>query len=322
MSTKRKITAYRYIVFLLVVLFLIGVIYVVSAVLLQNRSRELQSQQVNLNITLPEVIRQIATEGTESLQWLSLPSDPTSHTAVQAGGVANHFPEPLPPTNIVTRDTKLGSSVILAWEPANGQTLTGVEIYRSTIEPQQPLQDMELVTTVELARGEYIDSAVSNATTYYYALRAYRVLPDETGEVADTVVKQYSAMSNVYSAIPTDQTAPNGPSWVRVSQYDSQQETGLLLTWETIVDRDVTGLIVYRSTEPGAIGTPLQTVLPAVTELVDKTVDPAVNYYYTITAIDASDNESSRTMQISRFGNGAPFVSDSAEASERIQNAN
>ncbi|EKD76561.1 MAG: hypothetical protein ACD_43C00061G0001, partial [uncultured bacterium] len=42
----------------------------------------------------------------------------------------------------------------------------------------------------------------------------------------------------------------------------------------------------------------------------------------TVTAIDAAGNESSQTLNISRYGNTAPFVSGDQEASERITNGN
>lgn len=308
-------------------MFLNGAIYIVASVLLQGRSQELKAEQVGLDIALPEIVREVAVDGVKSLQWFTLSSEVSSDSAIQVEGVADHFPEPLPPTNIVVTNTKIGQSVVMRWEPANGQTLTGVEIYRSTVEPEKPLQDMELLATVEQSTGEYIDETVTDDTTYYYGLRSYRVL-DATDTVAadattsDALAILYSALSDIYTVIPTDETAPRGPRWIQVTQHDSRTETGLLLSWDAVVDADITKLNIYRSNEPGAVGTKIQSVTPDVTELIDTTVEPAVNYYYTITAIDAAENESSQTLYISRYGNGSPFVASEAEASERIKNGN
>ncbi len=318
MKLRRKKTSYRYIVILLVVLFLNAAIYIVASVFLQNRSLQLQSAQVNLDIALPEVIKQVTVDGVKSLQWLNLSSNVSSQTGIQATGVADRYPEPLPPTHVVVYNTKIGSSVVLRWQSANGQTYTGVEIYRSTETPDKPLKDMELLTTQTLQQGEYFDEAVENGTTYYYTLRSYRTLPDENGAAAAS----YSDMTDVFSVIPTDESAPRGPRWVQVQQYDSKTETGLLVTWESIIDADVDKINIYRSTEPGTVGVNIQSVTPDVTQLVDTTVEPAVNYYYTVTAIDAAGNESSQTLNISRYGNTAPFVSGDQEASERITNGN
>ena len=324
MSTKHKITPYRYIIALLIFLFLNGAVYIVASVLLQGRSKELQSEQVGLDIALHEIVREVAVDGVKSLQWFTLSSEVSSDSALQVEGVADHFPEPLPPTNIVVTNTKIGQSVVMQWEPANGQTLTGVEIYRSTAEPEKPLQDMELLATVEQAAGEYIDETVTNDTTYYYGLRAYRVLDatDTVAAASDASTIQYSVLTDIYTVIPTDETAPRGPRWAQVTQHGSQAETGLLLKWDVVVDADITMLNIYRSNEPGAVGTKIQSVTPDVTELIDTTVEPAVNYYYTITAVDAAGNESSQTLYISRYGNGSPFVATETEASERIKNGN
>lgn len=327
MSTKRKKSPYRYIIMLVVALFLNGAIYIVATVLLQNRSQKLQSEQANLEITLPGIVRQVAVDGVKSLQWLLLTSEVSSDAAMQIGAVADSYPEPLPPTGVFVYNTKIGRSAVVRWEPANGQTLTGVEVYRSTVEPSQPLKDMELIATVALAKGEYLDETVADNATYYYAVRAYRVSDADTTVAADTmeadvVAIQYSEMSNIYTVIPTDETAPRGPRWVKVVQYDSQVETGLVVQWEPVIDTDAVALNIYRSNEPGKLGTKIQSVVPDVTELVDTTVEPAVNYYYTITASDAVGNESSQTLTISRYGNTSPFVSNDEEASERIKNGN
>lgn len=327
MSTKRKKSPYYYIIILLVVLFLNGAIYLVTTVLLQSRSQKLQSEQANLEISLPDIIRQVAVDGVQSLQWFLLTTEHSSEAALQVEAVADSYPEPLPPTEVFVYNTKIGHSTVIRWEPANGQTLTGVEIYRATVEPKQPLKDMELIATVAVAKGEYLDETVTDQTTYYYAVRAYRVSDADTTVAADTaqadaVAIQYSAMTDIYTVIPTDETAPRGPRWITVRQYDNYVETGLVVQWEPVVDVDAVSLNIYRSNEPGQLGAMIQNVTPDVTELVDTTVEPAVNYYYTVTASDVAGNESSQTIYSSRYGNTSPFVTDDQEASERIKNGN
>lgn len=325
MSTKRKNSPYYYVVILLVVLFINGAIYIVATVLLHNRSQKLQSEQADLEITLPNIIRQVTVDGVKSLQWFSLTAENSSDAAQQVGAVADSYPEPLPPTKVQVNNTKIGHSTVIHWEPANGQTLTGVEIYRSTAEPDQPLKDMELIATVGLAKGEYLDETVIDNTTYYYALRAYRTVAVGTtgpanSAAAEAATAHYSRVTDIYTVIPTDETAPRGPRWAKVLQYDSQVEIGLTVQWEQVVDADAVSLNIYRSNEPGELGTKIQSVTPDVTELVDTTVEPAVNYFYTVTASDAAGNESSQTLTISRYGNTSPFVASDQAASERIKN--
>ena len=105
---------------------------------------------------------------------------------------------------------------------------------------------------------------------------------------------------------PGDTTAPAAPTGLAAVPGD----TTVALTWDALtLPHDVKGWNVYRSeTSPVDTGTPLDYV--TTESYSDNSVSNGTLYYYTVKAVDTSDNLSDPASEASAtpFGNEAPVV--------------
>lgn len=312
MSAKRKQLYTRFLVLLSLVVCLNIGIYVTVVVVIRTKAANIQAASARLTTILPQIVQRLAIAPIESIQWYTLIPDTSLEYAPQQVGVADSWGEPMQPTEVAVIDTKLGESVVIAWQAVLGQTYDGVEIYRSTKEKAK-VSDMELVYTSTTftgptLAGQWVDRTVQNDTTYYYALRAYRMQSE----------KLASDFTDLYSVIPTDQTPPAPPKWVKVTSYHTNAESGLSIEWERAFSNDVSDYRIYRSTQRGQLGELIQTVTPDITLVKDGTVTPGVEYYYAVIARDAVGNASTDHLGTSSFGNTSPFVTGDDQANVQI----
>lgn len=308
MKSRLKQSRQRFVIGSSLALIFTVTVYAMTAVWLRSRAAEIKTTNNRLMIGLPDIVRQLAIRPVQSLQWFLLQPNQAVEYTPQQGGIANSWPKPLPPTTVVVADTRLGQSVVVSWQAVPGQTYDGVEMYRATTNVDT-VKDMTLVQTTTTMSGDWIDDSVVNDQTYYYALRSYRTTSGAniTSVLTDTV-----------SVIPTDATAPLSPRWVTVTPYQTSDSSSLQIEWEHAVSDDIITYHIYRSTVFGALGDLIQSVTPDVTTVQDESVDPGVLYYYTVTASDATGNESSLRLGTSAFGNTAPFVSSDEQAIQQI----
>lgn len=315
MSVKRK-KPYTRLVLLIIVVSILNVgVYLIGSFVLRTRAEAIQAASIQLTTALPKIVQRLVIEPIESLQWYTLEPGQIVEYSPQQGGIADAALEPLAPTDIVVLDTKLGQSVVVSWQPLAGQTYDGVEVYRATAEPSS-MKDMELVHTSTAPSSQWIDRSVDNDTIYYYALRSYRTQS----------TKLTSPLTDAYSVIPSDQTPPPPPRWVTVTPYSGTESSlensgnvsGLEIEWERALSDDIAEYKIYRSTQAGQLGEVIQTVTPDVTIVLDTSVDPGVEYFYTVTAHDAVDNESVEKLWTSSYGNDAPFVTGDEQANAQL----
>lgn len=66
----------------------------------------------------------------------------------------------------------------------------------------------------------------------------------------------------------------------------------ITLTWDSNIESDVIGYNIYRSETSGGVFVKLNASALSSTSFVDNSVTPLVNYFYVITAVDTSSNES------------------------------
>jgi fibronectin type 3 domain-containing protein len=124
-----------------------------------------------------------------------------------------------------------------------------------------------------VAERPYVDLAVQNDVTYYYAVRA-RLGPGGP----------QSGPSAVATATPEDATPPAQPrGLVAVLAGPSVR-----LAWQAVPDPDVAGYVVYRSTTAGRGHERLTATPQAGTTYVDTDVRPGQTYFYVVTAVDRS----------------------------------
>jgi fibronectin type 3 domain-containing protein len=130
-----------------------------------------------------------------------------------------------------------------------------------------------------LRTNSYKDTAVVNKMTYYYMVRA-----------VDSPIQPWkeSLDSPEASATSRKLTPPEKPTGLTVVPGVGR----IFLTWNENKERDLAGYHVYRSTRSGKEFERLTDKPINRTTFSDETVKPGVLYYYVVTAVDDSGNES------------------------------
>ncbi len=170
----------------------------------------------------------------------------------------------------------------IAWSPVTMRTdgsvyegFVGFNLYRG-MEPGRhdpvPLNKEPLRTTA------YKDTAVVNARTYYYVARSVD---------SPSLPWRESLDSNEGSATPADMTPPDRPLGVTVVPGVGR----VFLTWSDNKERDLAGYYIYRASG-GMVFERLTPEPLSRTTYSDETASPGALYYYKITAVDRSGNES------------------------------
>jgi hypothetical protein len=210
------------------------------------------------------------------------------------GGVSGYSDEvraaPLlslaPPKNLAA---EAGDTVVtLMWDAVTTksdgslhQGFVGYVVYRGT-EPGK--FDEAPLNGEPVAVGTFRDTTAANDKQYYYRVRT-----------VDSPVKpwQESLDSSEVSAKPRDRTPPEPPTSITVVPGIGR----VFLTWGENRERDLAGYHVYRSVKSGA-GYERLTAKPVNrTTFSDETVKQGATYYYVITAVDKSENESGRSKE-------------------------
>jgi hypothetical protein len=216
----------------------------------------------------------------------------------RAGGVSPYSEEvraaPLlslaAPTSVSA--TGADSVVTLTWDPVTARSdgtphegFTGYNVYRGT-EPGR--QHEAPVNTEPVGTNVYKDTGVTNGRTYFYRLRA-----------VDSPVAPWneSVDSAEVSATPRDMTPPRRPTGITVVPGVRR----VFLTWNENKEADLAGYHVYRSVRSGR-GYERLTATPIFRSTYsDETVRQGMTYYYVITAVDKSGNESARSKEYKTY---------------------
>jgi uncharacterized protein len=171
--------------------------------------------------------------------------------------------------------------VQLAWSGVttlqNGaplRDLAGYAIYRRTDrEAWRRLNPTPLVAT------RYQDVAVKNEVEYTYMIRTVRRLGDYTLESLDSPSR---------TVTPRDLTPPPPP----LNLVAVPTSRGVELRWEPSPAPDLAGYRVYRVRVGEATPVRLNRELAQQPYFVDTQASPGQTYYYWVTAVDISGNES------------------------------
>jgi hypothetical protein len=174
-------------------------------------------------------------------------------------------------------------SVELSWEAVSTRSdgsvfsgFVGYNVYRRDAGGaygEAPLNNEPLRTT------SYTDTAAKNDTTYFYTVRAVDspALPwRESLDAAEA------------TATPRNVTPPGRPTGLTVVPGVGRA----FLTWNENKEEDMAGYYIYRSAKSGRGRERLNEKPLARTTYSDETVVPGRSYYYTVTAVDRSGNES------------------------------
>ncbi len=181
---------------------------------------------------------------------------------------------PLPPMSLTAADrlADQGQAIELNWTVSTSGDAVGQRLYRGITDggPYALVQ-----TFGDNSTNSYTDSVLTNDITYYYVIRAY-----DGG--------QESIDSNQASAAPIDNLTPAAPTGLAATAGDGQ----VVLNFDGNGESDLAGYNVYRSQTSGGPYSPVNPSLLNVTTYTDTNVTNGTTYYYVVTAVDTSANES------------------------------
>jgi len=203
------------------------------------------------------------------------------------------------------------SAVVLTWTPPQ-KTIAGpaasvgpYRIYRAEIEPpptaaassaapgkpsaapaaenSKPQPALEKIG--ETDAPPFSDPQVVFGATYEYSVRSIAQYPDQPVESAD---------SNLVTITPKDIFPPAAPLGLVVVLVPVQGATPahLELSWAISPETDIAGYNVYRSEQADVQGTRQNADLLIAPAFRDMNIQPGRRYFYSVTAVDRSGNES------------------------------
>ncbi len=178
-----------------------------------------------------------------------------------------------PPAAPTGLDATAGDGTVsLDWDDNGESDLEGYNVYRSTTSGSGYSQ----LNGPLLSTSDYTDNSVTNGTTYYYVVTAEDTSSNESG------------YSNEDSATPIDPTPPSAPTGLDATAGDGT----VSLDWDDNSEDDLEGYNVYRSTASGSGYSQLNGPLLSTSDYTDNSVTNGTTYYYVVTAVDTSSNES------------------------------
>jgi len=160
----------------------------------------------------------------------------------------------------------------------------GVESARSTW--KVPLQQLAATTT-----NDYLDSGFDYGKTYAYVVRSVVNSPSgdlESSDSPQTVVT------------PKDVFPPAAPQGIVAAIEPGSAPSSVLveLSWSINVEPDLAGYRVYRRDEEGGKDKLLTPSLLPSPEYRDTSVQSGQHYWYTVTGVDQSGNESAPSQPV------------------------
>jgi len=138
----------------------------------------------------------------------------------------------------------------------------------------------------------YLDTQFASGSTYTYFVRSTVQYGTEFVESGD---------SNLVTVTARDTFPPAAPQGLVVVPVPAQsgQPAYLELSWAISPETDVAGYNVYRSEDVGVLGTRLNPALLPAPTFRDMNAVPGRRYFYSVTAVDRSGNESAPSAAVS-----------------------
>ncbi len=213
------------------------------------------------------------------------------------------YPPANPIANLKAEFKRAG--VTLSWTPPE-KTLIGAapniafyRVYRAETESVQiaganstaaggteaPNTKVPFARIAEAASPPYTDTQTELDKTYVYSVRSIAQQPGVQIESLD---------SNLATITPKDVFPPPAPQDLVVAFVPAVGGTpGYLdLSWSINAATDIAGYNVYRNDEPSRLGTRLNPELLLTPAFRDMNAVPGRTYFYAVTAVDRSGNES------------------------------
>ena len=239
--------------------------YTLVATLLNNTASAYTDSGLTAGATYYYVIRAFdgANESANSNQTSAVPVD-------------NQPPAPPTGVTVTDRPADQGDALIVSWNANSEADLAGYDLYRATNAAGPWTQ----VNSARITATSYTDTGLTRGVTYYYYVTA-----------VDTNANE-SAPSATVSGAPLDNVAPATPTGLTVTDHPYDAGTALDLAWTANTESDLAGYHVYRALSALDQGTRVTTSPVTGTRYTDTGLTVNVTYYYRITAMDTSGNES------------------------------
>jgi hypothetical protein len=155
-----------------------------------------------------------------------------------------------------------------------------------------PSAGASLIRIAETQSPNYLDARIQFGNTYTYSVRSVVQIEGHDLESSD---------SNRITVLARDTFPPAAPQGLLVIFVPTQtaEPAHLELSWEISAETDLAGYNVYRSEQVGVQGAPLNTQLLPTPAFQDMNAMPGHTYFYRVTAVDRSDNESPAGAEVS-----------------------
>lgn len=173
------------------------------------------------------------------------------------------------------------SGVALDWSDVTGSSLlAGYNVYRSTSSGGTYAK----LNANPVTASQYLDTSAASGVTYYYRVTAIDSWNGESG--TSSTVNAVRTSDNVPPAPPTGLTG-------------SGTASGVSLGWAANNDADLAGYRVYRADVAGGTYNLLNaSTLVNLTSYTDTTAAAGGTYYYVVSAVDFSGNESTQSTPV------------------------
>jgi hypothetical protein len=212
------------------------------------------------------------------------------------------YPPPAPPSEARAAVTE--SAIVLSWTaaaPPSGASLTGYNVYRAQMESAQEsvpqdLSQAKLKSPQELigpsSTPEFLDLRFQFGVTYLYTVRSVAAFGTDLVESAD---------SSPVMVTPRDVFPPAAPLALEAAVIlaTGQAPAYVELSWRISPEPDLAGYRVYRSELEAAPGDRLNMELLPSPAFRDISVVSGKRYFYRVSAVDRSGNESPASSGVS-----------------------
>ncbi|HTZ73864.1 MAG TPA: hypothetical protein VMB47_08085 [Candidatus Aquilonibacter sp.] len=242
------------------------------------------SNRVNLDIyPAPLPITDLHAEGVRSaivLHWTAPGTDLTGDVPAIGGYHVFRANAPTPPTVTATNALNTPTAGV---EPNQSAAAAAGASASSTSET--PQLTSPLVEIGDADTTEYRDTDVQKDKTYVYSVRSTIQADGKPLESAD---------SNLATVTLRDVYPPSAPTQLLATPVPSEGSAPahVDLSWGINPETDLAGYNVYRSEEASVPGTRINERLLPTPAFSDMNGVPGRSYYYTVTAVDRTGNES------------------------------
>ncbi|OIP06592.1 hypothetical protein AUK41_02230 [Candidatus Berkelbacteria bacterium CG2_30_43_20] len=185
-------------------------------------------------------------------------------------------------------DTPIGAGISIDAVDGSGNTITSLQ---GVISGEIHYKDSDIPSGI--SEDNFKVKSYNDATGVWDAVQQTSV--DTTNNVVSFTTNHLTDFAIVTS---TDTTAPSAPT--SITATDAKTDGTVNLAWTNPTDTDFSKIRIYRSTTSGSLGDVITTTTTsATTSYANTSLTNGTTYYYTVRALDTSDNESTNTDQVS-----------------------